>query len=198
MMMAQSLSAMLGVKPNTGVVVTGVRDGTPAEKAGLKEYDVITAVNGQTVTSTIELRNKVAMIKPGTKTNFAVLREGKEMNFTVTLAELDENLLTGAPSAEKKVDKTGLTLQNLTPENRRQAGLDDSQKGVIIVDVDPSSTAAISRLRQSDIILEANRKEVNSVSEFNRIISGVSGDTILLRVQRGGGTFFATLKLSAK
>ena len=192
------MADQLGVKPNSGVVVTGVREGTPAEKAGLKEYDVITAVDGAKVTSTTELRNKVAMIKPGTKTNFTVQREGKDMNFSVVLAELDENLLAGAPSSEKKVDKTGLTLQNLTPEVRRQAGLDDSQKGVIIVGVDPSSTAAASRLRQGDIILEANRKEVNSVAEFNRAISGVSGDTVLLRIERGGGTFFATLKLSGK
>ncbi|GAG04552.1 unnamed protein product, partial [marine sediment metagenome] len=98
-------------------------------------------------------------------------------------------------SSEAAKEKTGLTLRNLNQEIRRQYDLEEQQKGVLIAEVDPVSVAARARLRVGMIILEADRKEVDSVREFNRIISESSKNTILLRVLSGGRTSFVPLRL---
>jgi len=190
-----AMANALGLEAYSGVLIDDVMEDTPAEKAGLKPGDVITEVNGEPVKNKIELSNKVAMIKPGTKARFELLREGKKMTFNIKLAERDSGVVMAGGSSETAKEKTGLTLRNLTPEIRRQYDLDEQQKGVLIAEVDPASVAARARLREGMIILEADRKEINSVGEFNRIISESSKNTILLRVLSEGRTFFVPLRL---
>ncbi|HUU28530.1 MAG TPA: DegQ family serine endoprotease [archaeon] len=188
----------LNVKPGIGVLIPDVQKDTPAEKAGIKPYDIITRVNGEPVKNRTDLQNKVAMIKPGTEAEFTVLREGKEMKFKVVLGERPEQPQLAGRSSQSTKEKTGLVLENLTPQIRQQNDLDENQKGVIIVEVDPTSNAARARLQEGDIILEADRKEVNSVADFNRIVSQVKGDIVLLRIyrtERGGAKFFVPLRL---
>ena len=72
------MARSLNVEPFSGALVADVVDGTPAAVAGLKAYDIITAVNGKHVTTAQELMNQVALIKPGSKASFTVLRDGKE------------------------------------------------------------------------------------------------------------------------
>jgi len=190
-----AMAEALNLEPYSGVLVDDVLEDTPAEEAGLKPGDVITRVDGEAVKNTVELRNKVAMIKPGTKSRFDVLRDGRKMTFNIELAERDTEVATAGGSSEAAKEKTGLTLRSLTSEIKRRYELDEDQTGVLIVDVDPLSAAAKARLSEGMIILEADRKEVNSVREFNRIISEASSETILLRVQFRGSTSFVPLRL---
>ncbi|MEA1996483.1 MAG: DegQ family serine endoprotease [Gemmatimonadota bacterium] len=189
------LAKAFKVEPNSGVLIDDVIEGTPAERAGIESGDIVTHINGKPVKTSTELRDRVAMIKPGTKAGFKILRDGKKMTFNIVLEERDDQQVTAGVPSDATKDKTGLTLQNITPDVRNQFGLDENRKGALIVDVDQSSPAARSRLREGDIIIEANRKKVDSVSDFNRIISGFKDDTILLRVQRAERTFFAPLRL---
>ncbi len=168
---------------------------TPAEQAGLKPGDVITEVNGEPVKNTVKLRDKVAKIKPGTKARFNILRDGKKMTFNIKLAEKESGVVMADGNNEAAKEKTGLTLRNLNQEIRRKYDLDEQQKGVLIAEVDPASVAARARLRVGMIILEADRKEVDSVREFNRIISESSKNTVLLRVLSEGRTSFWPLRL---
>ena len=192
------IARSLDVEPGIGVLVGDVIEDTPAEKAGIKPGDIITEVNGEPVSNVTELRNKVAMIKPGTRTNFQVLRDGKKISFDIVLDERPDQPALAAGGSEITEEKTGLTLRNLTPQLKQRYDLDEDQKGVLIVEVDPASPAGRARLREGDIILEVDRKEVNSVADFNRIISKVTDDTVLLRVQRGGSTFFVPLRIEKK
>jgi len=190
-----AMAKALNLKPYSGVLIDDVMEDTPAEQAGLKPGDVITEVNGEAVKHTVELRDKVAMIKPGTKAKFDILRDGKKMSFNIELAERDSGLAVASGNSEATQQKTGLTLRDLTPRLRQQYELDEDQHGVLIVDVDPASAAARARLSEGMIILEADRKQVKSVREFNRIVSDASDDTILLRVLSQGRTFFVPLRL---
>jgi len=180
--------------------VDNVIEKSPAEKAGIKAGDIITAINGGKVTSSNELRNRVAAIKPGSRTSFAVLRDGKSMDFNVVLEERTGDVAqAGAAPSESTREKTGLTLQNLTKEIREQFNLPEDAKGVVITDIDPSTPAARARLQAGDLILEVNRQPVASVAEFKKAIDSVAKDgAVLLRVQRDDTKFFAPLRLQEK
>jgi Do/DeqQ family serine protease len=196
----------LSVEPYSGALVSEVVDGTPAAKAGLKSYDIITAVNGKPVKSSQELMNQVALIKPGSKASFTVLRDGKKKNYDVVLAERDDAALAqgqpggggGNGNSQATKAKTGLTLHNVTPEIVQQYRLDEGSEGALVVAVDPSSPAGRARLQEGDLIQEADMKKVQSVADFNKIIAGLDKDTVLLRVQRGGSTFLAALRMDEK
>ncbi len=192
------LAQSLGVEPYSGVLVSEVIAGTPAAAADLQPGDIILAVEGEKVSSAAELSRKVAMIRPGQKTSFQVLREGKQRSLAVTLAERpSEPLAAGggggqAPSLE---ERTGLSLDDPTPQVRRQYGIEDQIQGVVVTGVDPASPAASQNLREGDVILEVDRQKVSSVNDFNGVVNRQQDNSILLRVQRGGNTFFVPLRL---
>ncbi len=197
------IARSLDVEPFSGVLVAEVMDDTPAREAGIESYDIVTAVNGKKVTTAQELMNQVALIKPGKKASFTVLRDGKKKNFSVVLAERDNEALAAGPggggggggNSNATREKTGLTLHGINPEVANRYQLEEGITGALIVDVNPTSPAARARLREGDVVVEADRKKVSSVADFNKIISELENDTVLLRVQRGGATFLAALRL---
>jgi len=190
------MAKALNVQPSSGVLVDNVIDKSPAQKAGIKDGDIITAINGSKVTSSNDLRNRVASIKPGTPTDFTVLRDGKNMDFKVTLEERTEEVAQSSNPSEAARGRTGLTLQNLSPDLREQFNLPEEVKGVVITDIDPASPAARTSLQPGDLILEVNRKPVASVADFKKAIDSEANDaTVLLRVQRGDTRSFVPLRL---
>ena len=121
----------------------------------------------------------------------------------MVLAERDDEALAqgmggrggGGAAPEATKEKTGLTLHNVSPEIIERYRLDEGATGALIVDVDPSSPAARSRLTVGDLIVEADRKPVRSVPDFNKIIAELDKEIVLLKVERAGSPFLATLKL---
>jgi serine protease Do len=197
-------ASSLDVKPYSGVLVADVMDGTPAQQAGIEPYDIVTAINGKKVTTSQELMNQVALIKPGKKASFTILRDEIKKNFSVVLAERDNEALLagrgrggerGGGNSEATREKTGLTMHGINPEMARRYQLEEETSGALIVDVDATSPSARARLSEGDVVVEADRKEVSSVADFNRIISEIDNDTVLLRVKRKGATFLAALRL---
>ena len=190
------MALSLGMEPESGVLVGDVFENTPAESAGIKAGDVITEVNGEKVSNTTELMNRVAMIKPGTEATFRILRNGRKKTFDIVLNERPDQVALARGSSTVTKDKTGLTIENLTSRNRREFDMDESIEGVLVTEVDPSGPAARSRLRAGDVILEVDRKEVKSVNEFNKAINAVTDGNALLLVYRSGGSFFTAIKLN--
>ena len=143
------LARALDVEPNSGVLVQQILENTPAEKAGILPGDIIIEVKNKVVRNTVELRNKVAMIKPGTSARFKVLRDGKVTSFNITLAERDEDptLTSVSGGSEATKEKTGLSLRNLSPRARREFQIEEDQPGVLIIAVDPASPAGRRRTR---------------------------------------------------
>jgi serine protease Do len=172
----------LKLKDKKGALVNDVTPGGPAEKAGIKRYDVIVEVNGQKISDPNDLRFKVADIQPGTKVNIKAIRDGKEQNFTVTVEELEQ----AEPQAKSTgSDKDlGFTVRELNPGIARRYGL-KTQRGLIISDVKDYSEAARKGLAPGDIIIEINRQPVETADDLNRILKKVeSGQAVILLVRR--------------
>ncbi|MDD8021143.1 MAG: Do family serine endopeptidase [Acidobacteriota bacterium] len=165
-----------------GVIVSQVEAGSPADKAGLKKYDVIVAINNQPIENWKDLRFKVADFQPGNVVSIKIIRDDKEMIVKATIDELEQE---GTPRKEEEADKdVGLTLTPLNPDLARRYGLSTTE-GLLITNVREYGAAARAGLRAGDIILEVNRNKVTSVKEFQNVLKKAeSGEEIILLVRR--------------
>jgi serine protease Do len=192
-----ALARQFKVPDVSGVLVNQVESGSPAEKSGLKQGDVIRTLNGQNVDSADRLRALVAGINPGTEVTLGILRDGKPETLKVLLGEQPANM-AGPGGTEKGPSEgtlRGISVQNLTPSLRQQLGLAPNTHGVVITDLDQDSPAAQSGLQQGDVIESINRQPVNSMADFNRLAAGAKGD-VLLRVNRQGNSAYVVISPS--
>lgn len=196
------LAQSLNLPAARGAIVTSVSNDGPAEKAGIKRGDVITAVNKQTVVDNNSLRNLVASIPPGSNVEVTALRNGRDQNFQVALAELPDR-----PRAESEEEsssstgvgnnKFGLTIQPLTPETASRYGLDANDEGVFVNRVDPAGSAANAGIRQGDLIQEVNRQPVKTPAEFVTAVQRSGAKPALVLVKRRNAVIYVTLKANS-
>jgi serine protease Do len=172
-------------------LVEDVSAGGPAEKAGLKNGDVIRKYNGQVVADSGQLIALVTESKPGAVATFDILRDGKPLTVAVTLEErpsaLGVHATFGKPPAQGIL--AGISVQFITPDLREQLGLPAGIQGVVISNLDPTSPAALSGIRPGDVIESINRQPVRSVTDFERLAAGAKGDTLLRISRQGSGVF---------
>src|SRR5215469_13617190 len=179
----------------TGVPISSVVAGSPADQAGLKVGDTITSVDGRKVTKGTELVADIASRKPGSKVNLGFIRNGKSQDATVTIA--DRSKLFAARLGEDqgnddentpKPSKFGVTVRKVTPEMADRLDM-PAGKGVIVQDVKPGSFAEDVNLGRGDVILEINKQPVNSEEEFARVESSMkSGQDVVFLVRPRGST----------
>jgi serine protease Do len=197
----RDLAAALKLSGPNGVLLTEVRSGGPAGRAGLARGDVVVKVDGKPVTSTGQFRNLIASSGAKKKVTLEVMRDGKPLSLGVELAEVpdDASAPSGAPSGAVPQATTGgaldgVRLEELTPEHRRTLGLGaEVQRGVVITDLAQGSAAAKAGLRPGDVVLELNRVAVDSLAKFKELYGKATGDVLLL-VQRRGGTVFVVVR----
>jgi serine protease Do len=179
----------------SGVTVSSVVPGSPADQAGLKVGDTITTVDGKKVSKGSELVADIAARKPGAKVDLGFLRNGKKMDATVTIADRsklfaarlndDEN---GNDDSTPKQSKFGITVRKLTPEMADRLDI-PAGKGVIVQDVKPGSFAEDINLGRGDVILEVNKQPVNSEDDLAKIEAGLkSGQDAVFLVRPRGST----------
>jgi serine protease Do len=179
----------------TGVPISSVVAGSPADQAGLKVGDTITTVDGKKVTKGTELVADIAARKPGSKVNLGFLRNGKPQETSVTIA--DRSKLFAARLGEDqenddentpKPSKFGITVRKVTPEMADRLDI-PAGKGVIVQDVKPGSFAEDVNLARGDIILEINKQQVNSEEDFARMESSMkSGQDVVFLVRPRGSS----------
>jgi len=179
----------------SGVPISSVVAGSPADQAGLKVGDTVTSVDGKKVTKGSELVSEIAARKPGSKVTLGFLRNGKSQEAAVTIA--DRSKLFAARLGEEqenddenspKQSKFGVTVRKVTPEMADRLDM-PAGKGVIVQDVKPGSFAEDVNLGRGDIILEINKQAVNSEEEFSRIESSMkSGQDVVFLVRPRGST----------
>jgi Do/DeqQ family serine protease len=191
------LAKGLGLQQSSGVAITQVEPNGPAAKAGLKAGDVVTAVDGKPVYTDNELRLRISSTEPGKTVTLKVVREdGTSKDLPVTLAQLptrdtDQGGNESAPGGESGgAAMQGVSVQDLTGRIARQLNLPTGTKGVLVTDVDPGSAAADAGLRRGDVIQHVNRKPVETVAEFNRLVRQGGAQPVLLLVNRQGQTAF--------
>jgi len=177
----------------SGITVSTVVAGSPADQAGLKVGDTITSVDGKKVTKGTELVSDIASRKPGSKVSLAFIRNGKPQETTVTIADRAKLFAArlgedqeGSDESAPKQNKFGMTVRKLTPEMADRLEV-PSGKGVIVQDVKPGSFAEDVGLGRGDVILEVNKQTVNSEEEMSRIESSMKSgqDVVFLVRQRG-------------
>jgi serine protease Do len=169
------------LKSKAGAVVISVEPDSPAELAKIRQYDVISQVNGEPVKNGDDLRFRIADILPGGKVSLTVVRDGKETNVTAVVDELE-------PVSEKgqvaSLDRDiGVSVVALSPNSARRYGLRTTE-GLLITEVRNGSEAARQNLAAGMIILEVNRRKVTTVGEFEDILKKTeSGDEVILLVR---------------
>jgi serine protease Do len=172
-----------------GVLVEDVTPGSPGERAGLRRYDVIAAVDGHGVLAPGELIRDIAARAPGSRVSLRVVRDGREEAVDVQLTERPARLDADAGGAGRKAPAGGETVEQglgLSVEDlNRQAAdrwrLPATLSGVIVSRVAPSSAADDAELERGDVIIEINRSPVRTTGEYRALTSGVRpGDAIAL------------------
>ncbi len=193
---SEDIAKNLKLKTTEGALVSDVFKGDPADKAGIKAGDVIMEIAGKPVKDTHELIKIVAGVTVGEKVKIKVLRDGKDKTFNVIVTERPEGTDIAQTGEENKssVEHFGMTVQEITPEIADHLGLTDTE-GVVITQVASGSPAAEAGIQPGDILRQINRSRVKSLEDYSSVMSrAVSGDSVLVLVQRGPSKFFAVIR----
>ena len=186
------IAKQFGLKKNSGVLVSDVLPGSPAEVSHLKRGDVITALNGTSIEDANDLRMHVARIPPGKTATLTLVREGKLRSIDVRVGELPKKLAMnqrpheGSAGNFKNVLR-GLRVLDINGDIRQQLSIPENVHGVIVQAVQPGSAVEAAGLRRGDLIVEVDRKPVRSVREFVGVARKIPADTeVLLTILHDG------------
>jgi S1-C subfamily serine protease len=149
------LAKSLGLHEVRGVLVNSVEPGSPAEGAGIRPSDIITAVDGTRVDDANALRNHIAGTTPGTDVTLSILRDDKEQQVHARLTELPADRATAASSsgADNGRGQLGVTVETLTLELASRLGVGRGTQGVVVTGVEPSGPAAEAGIQADDVNL---------------------------------------------
>lgn len=197
-----AIARVYGVQ--SGITISSVVSGSPADRAGLKVGDTIVSVDGKPVKNGDELVADIASRKPGSKVDLGYYRNGKKEQAAVTVADraklfasrLGDEEEGGGESAPKQ-SKLGVTIRPLTPDLADRLNVPSGQ-GVIVQDVKPGSFADDVGLTRGDVVLEINKQKINNEDDFDRVQATLKSgqDVVFLVRQRGGGRNDGTIFLA--
>jgi len=180
---SQSLAQSFGLDKPRGALVSSVEPGGPADKAGLEPGDVLLAVNGKAVDRSAELPPLVAAVKPGSKANFEVWRDGAKRTVAVTVGELKPEQVASAKPASQAGEDTG----------KLGLALREAEGGLVVEKA--SGPAARAGIQRGDIVVAVNGKRVKSAEELRSAAAKAKG-TLALLVKRGDQSIFVPIELS--
>jgi len=197
------LAKQFNLSGDNGALVGDVLPNTPAEKAGIKSGDVIVGFNGKDVADAHGLQLAVSQSEPGAPATVKLIRDGKEKNVTVALAQLPSQMgassedQAGSDSNNTKTDALdGVTVDNLDQDARQQLKIPDGVHGAIVSDVDQDSNSAEAGLQKGDVIVQINRQPVTDAESAINLCTKATGSRILLKIWRRNGDMGGTLYLS--
>lgn len=195
--LSQDLAKSFNIRNAKGALVSDVKEDSPADQAGLKQGDVITAYQGAAVEDAVALQRLVTRSAVGNKVPVKVIRDGHEKDLTVTIGEqLETAKVAQADASEADYAFAGVAVQDLDRETAKELGLKGKAQGVVVTGVEPESGAEKAGLMAGDVISEINRQPVKSVKEFEKVSSAVKkGSQILILINRHGNALFLTAKV---
>jgi len=181
-----------------GALVTSVEKGTPADKAGVQQSDVILRFDNKEVATSNELPRIVAATKPGSKVTLQVWRKGEKKDLQLVVAEMPDERVAKRASPPKKTSgetlaKLGLSVVDLTTEQKGELGI---ANGVLVENTE--GQAAKAGIRRGDVIQAVNNQDVKSVDDLNRLLGAVDRSrTVALLIKRGDSSVYVPLKLAS-
>ena len=189
------LAAGLGLAKAEGAIVSNVTPGGAADKAGIKQGDVILSYQGRAVVDTNAFRNEIAATKPGSSVKLEVLRDGNKRELTATLDEMTASRGNRSGDGEgERSGKYGMTVEPLTPELAARLNVPRNVKGVVITGIDPAGAAASAGLREGDVIQQVNGKSVDDAGDVRDALDDNGGKPSVLLITRGEATIFVPLR----
>jgi len=188
--LTEELAPGFGLPPRSGVLVSDVMPGSPAEGGGLRAGDLVVAYGDTPVTDVSTLQRLVAATPPGQLARITVVRDGGRETLAVTIGEQPaEPVVAVAPP-----ERWGLTVQPLTPELAREFNL-TATEGALVSRVEAGSPADRAGLRPGDAILEVNRRKVTGPEAYREALGRAgSGEDVLLYVQRAGRGLYLVMR----
>ena len=171
------LAQAFDIEAKKGAFISEVMPGSAADKAGLKAGDVITAINGQAISSFAEMRAKIATSGAGKEIDLTYLRDGKSNNAKVTL-QSDDQTQTRANGLLPALD--GAELNNYDEKG---------VKGVAITKIKPNSLAEQRGLKSGDVIIGINRQKVENLGQLRKVLDS-KPSAIALNIIRGDSNFY--------
>jgi serine protease Do len=185
----QSLASSFGLDRARGALVSSVEDGSPAEKAGVKPGDVVLKIDGVEIQRSIDLSSLVAGMKPGSKAEMQVWRNGKPRELSVVVGEAPSQNIAASATSDLSGARLGVAVRPLTPAEQAQAKVDG---GVVVEQV--AGAAARSGIRAGDIIVSVNQKPLKSAEEL-RFAAKEADKTLALLVQRNNARIYIPVNL---
>lgn len=191
----QDIAHSLNLTVNQGAMVQDVTDGSPADRAGLRPYDVITSLDDHPIANDDQLIREIAARVPGTGAHLGLVRDGREQAMTVKLAERpprdgsDGRRDAPQPSSDRSrhdgenTVSLGLNVRDLDKQTIERLDLPKGTRGVLITRVEALSSSFDAGLERGTVLLEINRRRVESVADYRRVTRGAHpGDILTLWV----------------
>lgn len=176
------LAEAFNIDSSSGVLVSEVQSGSAAEQAGIQAGDIITEVAGKKMTSAAQLRNEIGLRRIGDDIEVTVLRDGKEKSIDVEIGGHADQPVKSAKAAEIHKFLEGASLRD-----------NKGDRGVVVDALEFGSPASRSGLREGDIIIGANRRDVRNIDEL-KAAAGKSSSHLLLRIQRGNAALYLVIQ----
>ncbi len=180
------LAEAFGIRGVRGAVVVEISPGSSAAEAGLQAGDIITSVNGKTITSAADLHNSLGLLRVGEEVQISVLRNGLPLAVSARIGERREVTMNAADLSERLAGAVMSDIPDRSPLKGRI-------EGVLVVEVERNSTAWRYGLRPGDVIVAVNRIRVKNLEEMKKVVSS-GGRAIVLNIQRGNGSVFILIQ----
>ncbi len=192
---SEGLAKSFGLKSTQGILVSQVMKDSPAARDGIQVGDVLLKLDGRKIQSMSAFRNKVALARPGTRLRLELLRDGKTVKRTVKVSKRDGKKDSSKSKEAQAIasEKLGLQVQTLSEDLATKFGHTGGE-GVLVTAVKPGSPAARKGISEGALIVEVNRRRVETAAEFEKAVSR-SKDSVLLLLAEGEFSRYLVLEL---
>lgn len=180
--LTDDLAEYFGLPNTNGVLVAKVLKDSPAAKAGIKESDIITRINGEAADNVKDLLKIIAKADVGSRAEMVIKRENKDIAVKVEIGERPDNLQEAEEETVSAEQWRGIEVEELDEQKARRFGI-SQDKGVLIVGVEPGSSADEAGLMPLDVILEIDKKPVEDISDYKKITKEIKADTLIKTVR---------------
>ncbi|MDD2899851.1 MAG: Do family serine endopeptidase [Desulfuromonadaceae bacterium] len=182
------LAKSFGLKSDKGVLIASVEKDTPAEKAGIKQGDVILEYDGKPINDGSELPRFVAATPVDKKVKISLVRDGEKKVIYLIVGKMNDKESSSAADGGIDADRVGIVVEEIRKEIADRLGLRDN-KGLVVTEVKPGSSAEEVGIVVGSIVIELNGRRLESVKEYTSLIAGMKkGDVMRLLLRRPDGT----------
>jgi serine protease Do/serine protease DegQ len=182
----EEFAQSFGLRQAKGALVSGVMAGSPADRGGVRQEDIIIAFNGVEVKDPAHLQRLVAEAGIGRPIKVTVFRDGRNLDLTMTLVSADSapQARRGAGGERRQLqgDPLGLVVE------------DTEGGGVVVADLIRGGAAADVGIQRGDLIVAINRRRIANAADYQKIVRQAQGRTLIILVRRGDASIYFALK----